>query len=104
FAFRAHGEHGDLLYPLLCIIVACILFVPFIAQIPERSKRDPRIFSAISVLMLVTLLVERFVMIAPRVVLDPIVLLMEFAIMGVIFLLAMGSRERILDRPYAVSE
>ena len=104
FTFRAHGEHGDLLYPLLCVIVAFILFVPFIAQLPERSKSDPRIFSAISVLMLLTLLLERFVMIAPRVVLDPIVLLMEFVIMGVIFLLAMGSRERILDRPYAVSE
>jgi len=44
------------------------------------------------------------VMIAPRVALKPPVLLIEFAIMGVIFLLAMGSRERILDRPYAVSE
>ncbi|MDP6958194.1 MAG: hypothetical protein QF645_05205 [Planctomycetota bacterium] len=104
FTFRAHGEHADLLYPLLCVIVAFILFVPFIAQLPERSKSDPRIFSAISVLMLLTLLLERFVMIAPRVALNPMVLLMEFAIMGVVFLLAMGSRERILDRPYAVSE
>ncbi len=104
FAFRAHGENGGILYPLISFLVAGLLFVPFLGQIPERSKTDPRIYSVISIWMLVMLLLERFVMIKPRVALDWTVLLLEFAIMGVIFLLAMGSRERILDRPYAVAD
>jgi hypothetical protein len=103
FVDRAHGEHGNVLYPLLWIIVVFILFFPFLAQIPERSKSDPRIFGVISVVMLSTLLLERIVMIAPRITLHPMIIIVEFGIMIVIFLLSMGSRERILERPYAVS-
>ena len=54
--------------------------------------------------MLCTLLLERIIMIAPRLKLDPLIVLIEFVIMGIVFMLSMGSRERLLERPYAVSE
>ncbi|MGA6994026.1 MAG: hypothetical protein WBX50_09025 [Candidatus Deferrimicrobiaceae bacterium] len=81
-------------------ILAFYFFIPFLVLLPGRSKTNPFVVFAVSVSILLGLLVERFVYLAPEVPLSSVGLAIDFAILLVLFVFFVvkkGSGERVLE-------
>jgi len=74
-----------------------ILFViPFITFIFRKAKASYTVFLIISVLVWVGLLIERLVLISPRLQVNPITLILEGGLTAVVFIYMFKNRESLL--------
>jgi hypothetical protein len=75
-------------------VLTLFFFVPFFVLLPGRAKKNPFVVFAVSVAILLGVLIERVVYLAPVVPLHPGVLAILFACFFVLFLLLVrGKRE-----------
>jgi hypothetical protein len=71
-------------------ILAFYFFLPFLVLLPERAKTSPIVVCFISVSVLLGILVERFVFLAPVVSVNPVATAINFiALMGLVVFFVM---------------
>ena len=66
-------------------IIVLYFFIPFFVLLPGRSKTNPYVLFAVSLSVLLGILIERFVFVAPEVPLSPLALGINFFVFLVLF-------------------
>lgn len=79
-------------------ILLALFVVPFIGLISERSKLDPRVVRFMSLLVLAGILLERLFFLMPVVQLNAILVVLEFAAVGVLFMATLASRQSFMSQ------
>ena len=74
-------------------ILAFYFFIPFLVLLPGRSKTNPFVVFAVSVSILLGILVERFVYLAPVVSLHPLATAINFLALLVLFVHVVMNKE-----------
>jgi hypothetical protein len=81
-------------------IVFFYFFIPFLVLLPGRSKTNPYVVVAVSLSVLLGILVERFVFVAPVVTPSPLALGIDFLVLLVLFVSFVAKRgggKRVLE-------
>ena len=73
-------------------IVFFYFFIPFLVLLPGRSKTNPYVVFAVSLSVLLGILVERFVFVAPVVTPSPLALGIDFLVLLVLFVFFVAKR------------
>jgi len=74
-------------------ILALYFFIPFLVLLPGRSKTNPFVVFAVSVSILLGILVERFVYLAPVVSLHPLATAINFLALLILFVHGVMKKE-----------
>lgn len=79
-------------------VVAFNFLIPFVTFTYRKMKANYAVFLIISVVVWIGIAVERLVIIVPRLDINPLFLIIEFVIIGLIVLYVIRSREKFLAR------
>ena len=83
---------------LTASILILYFFVPFFVLLPGRSKTNPYVLFAVSLSVLLGILVERFVFLAPVVPLSPLALGINFFVLFVLFVFFVAKGRKVQGR------
>lgn len=80
------------------IILLALFVVPFLGLISERAKFQPKTVRFMSLLVLAGILLERLFFLMPVVPLNAVLVIVEFAAVGVLFTATLASRESFMPQ------
>ena len=75
----------DMFSSLLYLVIVIMFVVPFVTLLFRKNKANPKFVMCIGILVWSGILLERVFYLAPHISLNPIITVVEFAIMGFVF-------------------
>ncbi len=81
------------------LIIVLLFVVPFLTLISRKLKANPRFLLFISLVVWLGIAIERLVLIGPVLTVHPIPLIIEFALVGGLFLWVFRQRDQFLVTP-----
>ncbi|RMF54389.1 MAG: hypothetical protein D6748_16500 [Calditrichaeota bacterium] len=78
---------------LMYLVLISLFVIPFITMLSRKVKGNPVADLVLGILVLSGILLERFFMIAPHMTLNPVITIVEFLVLAVLFVMVLRTSE-----------